>query len=413
MIVVIPIIILELLLIFIFYERHWENVTRRMESTIISEINLIINLEKKLIDYHKTPAIASNLQFIATIIEDKKLSDIYVKKSNLNPELKRFFKKIKSEITVPFKATYLPDKSEISLFLELKDHILQLDFSSKRITSPTTYIFVIWMICAATLLIIVAIIFLKNQLRSIIGLATVAEKLGKGQEIGDFKPSGAREIRIVGKAFLQMKQRIKRQIDSRTEMLAHISHDLRTPLTRLKLHAELMKDKKNAREIIQDIQEMEELINGYLSFAKEEGNEESASFDICEELRNLAKLYNNKKLTVILHIDYLKVHMKKEAIKRALNNLINNALKYCKKKVILTINKLGGHLYITIDDDGSGIPNNKRKYVFKPFTKLDKKSDGFGLGLAIVKNIIYSHGGKLRLDTSPYNGLRVIVKLPL
>lgn len=412
LIIAIPIIIFEVTITYIFYERHWENVSEKMSTALINEIKLFTDINSEV--SAKSKAIATVLNFQIEVVKHTKIDDIHIN-SNLftNQELKAFIQKLKDEIKFPTKAIYLNDRSDVRVFIQKNHDILQIDFSRKRIQSPTTLIFIGWVIGTATLLIIIALIFMKNQVRSIVELSEVAEKLGKGQEIARFKLSGADEIRTLGKAFIRMKQRIERQINYRAEMLAHISHDLRTPLTRLKLHISLLHNHEATKEMQRDVKEMENLIIGYLNFAKEEGNEPAMEFNICKELKDLIIDYNNTKIHTKFQINSLVVNMKKEAIKRAVKNLLNNALKYCNKRIKVTTNKLGKNFYITIDDDGSGIPEDKHKMVFKPFYKLNPESEGFGLGLAIVKNIIYIHGGKLRLDTSPLGGLRVIIRLPL
>ena len=379
---------------------------------LINEIKLFTDAGSEISAKSKT--IAKTLNFQIDVLKHTQIDDIHIN-SNLitNQELKLFIQKLRDEIKLPAEAIYLNDRSDVRVLIQKNHDIFQIDFSRKRIQSPTTLIFIGWVIGTATLLIIIALIFMKNQVRSIVELSEVGAKLGKGQEINRFTLSGAEEIRTLGKAFIRMKQRIERQINYRVEMLAHISHDLRTPLTRLKLHISLLHNYEATKEMQKDVQEMENLIVGYLNFAKEEGNEIASEFDICKELKELVIDYNNPKIRTRFQVNSLVVNMKKAAIKRSVKNLLNNALKHCNKHVKITVNKQGKNLYITVDDDGPGIPKDKHKLVFKPFYKINMGSEGFGLGLAIVKNIIYIHGGKLRLENSPLGGLRVVARLPL
>lgn len=412
LIIVIPIIIFEIIITYIFFERHWENVTEKMGSAVINEFQLVLDAQTNFPS--KAAIICDKLNMKMTVLKDTKISDLYDNSNMIsNRELRQFVKQLHDKLHDEAQAFYLNNRADVRVLIQYGHDIAQFDFSRKRIQSPTTLVFLGWVLASATLLIIIAVIFMKNQIRSIIDLADMAEKLGKGQEVHNFKPSGASEIKALGKALLMMKQRLERQVSYRVEMLAHVSHDLRTPLTRLKLHVSMLKDLENVKEMNNDVVEMEILINGYLNFAKEEGNEISSQFDICEQLADIVYNYNDIRIFTKFTIPSLQVEMKKETLKRAIKNVINNALKFCKKRVKISTNKDAKSFYITIDDDGPGIAINKHKSVFKPFYKIDPNSDGYGLGLPIVKDIIYIHGGKIKLALSPLGGLRVEIKLPL
>lgn len=411
LIILIPIFVLLVVSAYIFYERHWENVSNRMQESLISEISLLIEIEKKSPTLYA--GAASALNFESEIMPGANLAELI--KNHLwitDSELELYNQNLAIKLGKETLSFYLANNSRIKTYVKLDNKVIAFSFSNKKIHSPTTMVFILWMVGTAVLLVTISITFMKNQVRAIANLAIAAERLGKGQEIGNFRPSGASEVKIAGKAFLRMKDRIERQITYRTELLAHISHDLRTPLTRLKLQIALLKEKKEAANMEADIAEMERLIEGYLTFAKEEGNEVASKFNIIEGIVEVAQKFNDKRIKLNLPKSPYIVTLRREAFNRVISNLVSNAIKYCKKQVEISFYKTATHFYITIDDDGKGIPEDKFDSVFDPFTKLDSKSDGFGLGLAIVKNIVYSHGGKVMLYKSSLGGLKVSIRFP-
>ncbi len=275
--------------------------------------------------------------------------------------------------------------------------------------------FALWITLPALLMITIAIIFLKNQTRPIVNLAKAAQKFGRGEDVDEYRPSGAMEIRQAGLEFDKMRKRIMRHLNQRSEMLSGISHDLRTPLTRLKLQLSFIKDKDLSKKMSLDIDEMEKMLNEYLQFTSSTYLEKDETFDISELIENIIDKYNNKNISKKL-IPRVYISGRKNLIERSLNNLINNSIKYAKK-IDLQLSKKNNNLIITIDDDGIGIPENEYQNVFKPFYKIDKgRSDSkssVGLGLSITSDIIKSHGGNILLEKSPLNGLRVKIFLPL
>lgn len=409
LIIVIPILVLQLVGLYIFYERHWETVSKRLETNLVGEVKTIYReLQNK--DLSEAFAIASLLSFKITEINSDTIdylgsSDSYLQDLSIQ---------ISAAVSRPVLAEYSKDKGEIIInIFHTPGTIYALKFSHKKVYSPTVIIYFLWMVSAAFIMILISVIFMKNQIRAILQLADAAEKLGKGQEIYKFKPTGAKEVRAAGIAFLRMKARIERQIYYRTQLLAHISHDLRTPLTRIRLSTEFIDNKELAADLNYEIKLMENIIDEYLNFAKEEGNELMEKFDLVADIAKLVKAYNNSKITYISKADSCVANLKPHAFKRAVSNLLDNALKFCKTAVRIEFAVKGDHWYLYIDDDGKGIPKGYYKRVFKPFYKLDKTSKGFGLGLAAVKSIIYGQGGKIKLAKSDLGGLRVIVKVPL
>jgi len=284
-----------------------------------------------------------------------------------------------------------------------------------RVSSTSARMFALWITLPALLLITIAIIFLKNQTRPIINLAKAAERFGKGENIDEYRPSGALEIRQAGSEFDKMRKRIMRHLNQRSEMLSGISHDLRTPLTRLKLQLAFIKDEELSKKMTLDIDEMEKMLNEYLQFTSSSYQEKDETFDISELIENIVNNYNNNNISKEL-IPRVYMSGRKNLIQRSLNNLIDNALKY-SKIVNLHLSKKNNSILITIDDDGPGIPENEYENVFKPFYKIDKSrgdsKSSVGLGLSITSDAIKSHGGNILLEKSHLNGLKVKVILPL
>lgn len=410
LIAVVPILILQAVLTYIFYVRHWDNVHTKIEYALIGEIASVIELLNKNPDFESTKKLAELMHIKIIKTESKTLNTKLVK---YKQQVESFTQKLSRATKSQYLSDFNKETGDVYIFTKSKNHgVVAIIFSIKRIVNPTTKVFFMWMIGSATLLILIAVLFMKNQVRSILKLVDVADRLGKGEEIDDFRPSGADEVRLAGKAFIKMKNRIDRQIYYRTQMLAHISHDLRTPLTRIRLQSEFIKDPEIANEINQDIDYMEEMIVDYLNFAKEEGNEKNISFDIVDVILNLVKGYNDPRITFSSDIVKCDMILKKQAFERAICNIIENSFKFSKEHVDIHVFSKNGFLYITISDDGIGIPKEYHRKVFKPFYKINESSEGFGLGLAIVKSVIYGFGGKIKLAKSTLGGLKVIIKLP-
>ena len=268
------------------------------------------------------------------------------------------------------------------------------------------------------LLFLVAVLFLRIQVRSIAELAQVAEDFGKGIDNKDFKPYGSSEVRKAAIAFIKMKERIQRQMSERTQMLAGVSHDLRTPLTRMKLQVALLQDGVDKKDFLQDIDEMEKMLDGYLSFVSGEGGEKSSFVDMNEMILSILNKFRNKKALIRYSTNdqVSAIQGREQALKRALTNIIANAFRY-GKTVVVNLESNNRKLEVTVDDDGPGIPLDKREEVFKAFFRLEasrnKDTGGVGLGLSIAKDVITSHGGRIELFDSPLGGLRVLISIPL
>ena len=325
---------------------------------------------------------------------------------------------LRRELKSAFPNSYWFDttsyKETVYLKIKYKDGFLQIFFPKDKIAPSSARIFALWITFPGFLLIFIALVFLRNQTRPIVNLAKAAEKFGKGEFIKEFRPSGAQEIRQAAYEFDKMRKRISVHLNQRSEMLSGISHDLRTPLTRLKLQLAMLKQQDLAKKMSDDIEEMERMLNEYLEFSRNQKSEDTEKVNIENLINEVIKKYENKKISVNFE-DNIEINMRKNSIKRCLVNLIDNSLSYGKKVEILT-KKTINDVIIFIDDDGPGIPDNEYDNVLKPFYRIDKSrgqnKSGVGLGLSISNDIIRSHGGNISLEKSPLNGLRVKISLP-
>ncbi len=305
-------------------------------------------------------------------------------------------------------------KDLIDLKIKYSNGYFQFYIHKERVTSSSARMFALWITLPAFLLITISLIFLKNQTRPITNLAKASAKFGRGEEIDEFRPSGALEIRQAGYEFDKMRKRIIRHLNQRSEMLSGISHDLRTPLTRIKLQLAFIKDQNIAKKLSDDVQEMEKMLNEYLQFASSTFSEKTERFDIKNLIENIIKKYENKNITSELLKDVY-MNGRKNLIRRCLNNLIDNGVKYANK-INLQMTKSNSYIVITVDDNGPSISKDEYDNVFKPFYKINKSrgdsKSSVGLGLSIASDIVRSHGGNITLDKSPQNGLRVKVLFP-
>jgi two-component system osmolarity sensor histidine kinase EnvZ len=406
--ILLPIIIIQIVTIIIFYERHWENVSNYMESYLISEIKTVTNYYLK---YPKQSLILKDLEQLDLKIT---LLERYSRHKKVTDDvLKDFESKLRANIDFNVEVFYINKKSRIrSLVILSKGKLLQIDFSTKRIKNPTTYIFVIWIISASFLFALISLLFMRNQVKSIIKLTEAAKDFGQGK-IHHFTPSGAKEIRSLGVSFLKMRKNIEKQISYRTELLAHIAHDLRTPITRIKLKLALVKKSEDADNINKNLNKIEDMIKSYLDFAKQEGNEEGKKCDLIKLIKDVVNSSNDKRINFRANQEVVEMHLKSVAMERALINVVGNAAKHTSTLIDINISSSENEVLMEIDDDGPGIAEENYKLAFEPFNKLNSTHEGgYGLGFAIAKNIIAAHGGKIYLAKNQYGGLRVIIKLP-
>ena len=415
LIVAVPIIGLQLTISIVFFDSLWIKTNKGMTNSVVSEIFTFIEAYKNEKDYNKqklTDLYYQNFRLSINYLENEKLSK-NVSERWFSPMDRTLRRELKNKFKYYWFDT-LSYKETVDLKIKYQDGVLQFLIPKDRITNSSARLFGLWITLPAFLLIFIAIIFLKNQTRPIISLARASEKFGRGEDVEEFRPSGALEIRQAGYEFDKMRKRITRHLNQRSEMLSGISHDLRTPLTRIKLQLAFIKDKEISKKLSDDVTEMEKMLNEYLQFASTRSIEKTENFNLSELLITTVAKYENKEITTNIP-KTVYFDGRKNLIKRCFNNLIDNSIKY-SKNIFISLEKSSKNILITIDDDGPGIPKNERENVFKPFYKIDKsRSDSkssVGLGLSIASDIIRSHGGNIKLEDSPSNGLRTKIFLP-
>jgi len=414
LIVAVPIIGLQLIISIVFFDSLWIKTNKGMTRALVGEIGTFINAYENE-EYDKEFLILvfrEHLDFNVKF-EPLKILPSKDKERRFSPIDRTLRRELKEKFTNYWFDT-TSYKNLIDLRIKYEDGYFQFYVPKERVTSSSARIFALWITMPAFLLIAISIIFLKNQTRPIISLAKASEKFGRGEEVGEFRPSGALEIRQAGYEFDKMRKRITRHLNQRSEMLSGISHDLRTPLTRIKLQLAFIKDKEISNKLSNDVSEMEKMLNEYLQFASSSSEEKTETFDISELLESTVIRYEKKEITTDIP-ERVFLDGRKNLIRRCFNNLIDNSIKY-SNNILISLKKSANSIIIIIDDDGPGIPKNERENVFKPFYKIDKsRSDSkssVGLGLSITSDIIRSHGGNISLETSPANGLRTKIFLP-
>ena len=414
-IVFLPIITIVILTTFIFYQTSWNIISKRLTQSVAADINVVI----KLID--------QDLKFKAIRIakEDFKMDVQYKKNTDLNPLTFRVQRGILAnrlqQALNELNKPYFYDLSNLDkgakIFLQLKNDLLIINVDKDRLYSESVFVFLLWMFFASLILLISAYFFMKGQIRPLKRLAIIAETFGRGLDAPELKGAGSLEIRQTANAFNQMRTRIKRFLKQRTEMLAGVSHDLRTPLTRMKLQLSLMKDDNAKRELEHDINEMTAMLNSYVSFVRGEAPETIENINLKIFIKNIcnANISLKHEITTVYKKE-VETSGRPLQIKRAIQNLIDNAKRY-SSKINVEVNANDESFFITIEDNGSGIPAENYENVFKPFFTLDpsrnKLKGESGLGMTIARDIIRSHGGEIKLSSSKMGGLKTIIDLPL
>ncbi|WP_256753081.1 ATP-binding protein [Mesorhizobium sp. Mes31] len=420
-IVIAPMILLQSVVAFVFMERHWATVTQRLSQATVRDIAAIIDM----IETYPHDADYANIIRISQDRMQLKV-DLLPPDPLPPPGPKPFFSilddvlsaEITRQINRPFWIDTVGNSNIVEVRVQLEGKVLRVFVRRSQAYASNTHIFLIWMVGTSLVLLMIAIPFLRNQIRPILTLAEAAESFGKGRPMPrDFRPRGAEEVRRAGFAFIQMRERIERQIEQRTAMLTGVSHDLRTILTRFKLQLALAGGKAETKAALnQDIDDMQSMLEGYLAFARGEASEDAGRFDLeayFQKLDEEARL-RKRKLSTTLTGDR-DVHVRPNAFARLMSNVIGNAFRYART-VEVNATHGRGSLLVTIDDDGPGIPADRREDVFKPFVRLDEArnldASGTGLGLSIARDIARSHGGDITLDDSPLGGLRAVIKVP-
>ena len=417
LIVAVPVLVLQLVITVVFFDSLWIKTNKGMTRALINEINTFVEVydnEKTNKDELKN-LFSLFIDLNIELVEKKNLENIYTERwySPIDRTLRR---ELKSKFSLgEFWFDTTSYKELIDLRIKYQDGYFKFLVPKDRVTSSSARIFALWITIPPIIMVIISLIFLKNQTRPISNLARAAERFGKGENIEEFKPSGALEIRQAGHEFDKMRKRILRHLNQRTEMLSGISHDLRTPLTRMKLQIAFIKDKDLASKLAEDINEMEKMLNEYLQFTSSSYVEKDEMFNLSELMEEIVIKYNNENIQKNL-LQRIYINGRKNLINRCLNNIIDNALKY-GNKVEVKLFKENTNIMIIINDDGSGIPKEEYENVFKPFYKIDKgradSKSSVGLGLSIASDIVRSHGGNIILDKSKMDGLSVKIFLPV
>ncbi len=419
-IVIAPMILLQSVIAFAFMERHWQTVTQRLSAAVTRDIAAVI-------DMIETYPPADNYADVIRIAQERlqlKI-DILPPDPLPAPGPKPFFsildyflsEQINQQINRPFWIDTVGASNIVEIRVRLEDKVLRVFARRSQTYASNTHIFLLWMVGSSLVLIAIAVAFLRNQIRPILRLAEAAESFGKGRPTpSDFRPRGAEEVRRAGAAFIQMRERIERQIEQRTAMLTGVSHDLRTILTRFKLQLALGGSKTDHEALDQDIDDMQSMLEGYLAFARGEAGEDTGQFDIAAFMDKLSEEAKLRKRTLTTSLTgNPEVYVRPNAFSRLLSNVVGNAFRYAKA-VNIKATHARGSLLVIVDDDGPGIAAEKREEVFKPFYRLDdarnQDSGGTGLGLSIARDIARSHGGDITLDDSPLGGLRAVIRIP-
>ena len=419
MIIITPLILVQVVSTWVFYDRHWSTITRRLSDSVAGEIGLIINArshftdEKSIVWFMKSAGdMGLTLNF--------KPGEIL---PNAPPVTRggildtRLANSMRERVRRPVHIDTWSHQRLVQMKVQLPDGVMEIFVPRERLFSSTTYIFLMWMVGTSLLLFAIATIFMRNQVRPIRRLAAAVDNFGKGRDVPDFRPEGATEIRRAAAAFERMRGRINNALTQRTEMLAGVSHDLRTPLTRIKLQLAMLSKSKGTDDLKEDLREMEVMVEEFLAFARGEGTEEPIESDLAEIVNVVARGASIDGMTVnATTMGDLTILIRPNAIRRCITNLVVNALTHAETVEVTAIRR-GALVEITVDDDGPGIPEDQHEAVFKPFYRLDPSRNpgtgGTGLGLSIARDVARGSGGDVSLTEAPLGGLRAIITLPI
>ena len=415
-IVAAPTIILQIIITIVFYDSIWIKANKNITRSLVNQLKTIEEVyrnDNKNLDF-LTDSYKNNFNFEIGINQNVFPSISGERKfSPMDRSLRRELKSVFGTNNYWFNTSKF--KNAVEIKIRSGNDVIEFLVPKEMVSASSVRLFVLWTTLPSVVLIVIALIFLKNQTKPLVRLAKAAERFGKGDYVNDFRASGSQEIRKAAFEFDRMAKRINRHLNQRAEMLSGISHDLRTPLTRLKLQLAMLKQKDVSEKMSKDIDEMEKMLNDYLQFAKTQSQENTSTINLITLLKSIENDFDNKNLTIKKNVLSLELKGRKTALRRSLENVIQNGLTY-GNKVIVDIQKGNKRALVTIEDDGPGIPEDQYKNVFKPFFRLDKSrslnQSGVGLGLAIVEDIIHSHGGNIQLGRSSYNGLQVKISLP-
>ncbi len=419
-ILVTPMVLVQLVAGFVFYDRVWDTVSRRLSNALAGEVATVVQVMGRYPDAQDRAWLFETMQLAYGSVYRFEPGAILERTgpvqsgSILEHYLVAGFDE---RVRRPFLLDAWSHPDDLHLAVQLPDGVLRLETSRQRVFTTNVYVFLLFMVGSSLILIAVASAFMNNQVRPIKRLAAAAEEFGKGREDAEFRPYGASEVRQAASAFLTMRERIRRHMAQRTEMLAGISHDLRTPLTRMKLELAMLGDHPSAAGLKTDVADMERMVESYLAFVRGEGEEKIEETDLGAVLHEIvsATLRGGNAVAIEIVGD-MKIALRPHAIKRSIENLIANAVRHAAQ-VRLRAERHAGDVEIVIDDDGPGIPPESREDVFKPFFRLDPsrnaETGGVGLGMTIARDVIRGHGGDVRIEESPMGGARARIRLPI
>ena len=420
LIIITPLILMQVISTWVFYDRHYDTITKRLAQGLAGDVATVIALleqDGSLQQQREIFQLArSTMQLQLTLTEAIDLPMLTRPGVGSVVEA-RLEDALRERLGHRFAIDTRSIRDRVEILVQLPDGVLRVLVPTERLFSSTTYIFIFWTIGSSILLFGIAVVFMRNQVKPIRRLAHAAESFGKGQEVRDFKPEGATEVRQAAAAFINMRDRIKRQIQQRTEMLAGVSHDLRTPLTRMKLQLEMLQDVPDAKYLQADVSEMEHMVEGYLAFARGEGQETPSPTNLGGLLRDVVAQMTRDGRAIDLHVEQdLTLPLRRDGMRRCLTNLVANAQRHAKH-VAVRAGRRKNLVEVTVDDDGPGIPPERYEDVFKPFFRLEESRNpatgGIGLGLTIARDVARSHGGDVTLEAAPGGGLRVRIWLPV
>ena len=414
-IIFVPIIILVLITSSVFYQTSWNIISKRLTESVVADINVIVKLIDQNLEHEAIKIAKEDFKMKINIQNNSIIDNIAYKEQRgiLSNRLKQGLINLKK----PFVYDLSNIDNGVMIVIQLDNNLLIINVDKDRLYSETAFVFLLWMIFASVVLLFFSYFFMNKQIRPLKRLAIIAETFGRGLDAPELKSSGAEEIRHTTKAFNQMRTRIKRFLKQRTDMLAGVSHDLRTPLTRMKLQLSLLKDEKAKTELELDINEMTAMLDSYVSFVRSETPEPIENINLNKFLKEIIKNLDNKNFEIKFdERNIIKTSARPLQLKRAFQNIIDNSIRYSTKLNIQIFTNNEGCV-ITLEDDGPGVPNKNYEDVFKPFFTLDpsrnKLKGESGLGLSITRDIIRSHGGDIKLEKSSLGGLKSVIQLPI
>lgn len=425
LIIILPLVLVQAMVAWFFYERHWKSVSAHMASGVVGEITLILDTMGTPRDRAERAwlieAAQNRLRLRVRFVEGARLS-APILSNDVNPDdfsLKdrMFAQFIARSINRPFMIDTSTEARRLGVMIQLPDGVLQISTRDERLYSLTINILILSMIATSLIVLFIAVLFLRNQVRPIRWLASAAERYGKGQEAPDFRPSGALEVRQAARNLLEMKNRMTRQIEQRSEMLAGVSHDLRAPLTRMKLQLAMLGEDPEIEDLRSDVNDMQRMVDGYLAYARGQDQEPAEPLELVRLITAVADDARRQGATVTVNMQGdLSMIGRPNGLKRCLTNLVENSRRHADMIAVMA-ERRANQIYIQIDDNGPGIPASRRSEMFRPFKRMDDArgpdTGGAGLGLTIARDVVRRHGGEIRLGDSDAGGLRVELRLPV